>query len=97
MVTCLKTIHEEQYSDGSKTLGILLNYNDNENFKESFAYIYNHERKMYIFFNTMMDMFDFLLYGDNKVKRAYMEEDDFDKYYDGDYFEGKFIEILIFV
>lgn len=94
MITYIKTVHEEQYSDGTKTLGILLNYNDKENFKESFPYIYNHKNSMYIFFNTMMDLFDYLLYADNKVKRAYIEEIEFDNHYDKNSIDCNFTEIL---
>ena len=97
METYLKTTHEEQYSDGSKTLGVLMNYDKDENFKESFVYIFNHEKKMYIFFNTMIDMFDYMLYGDVKMKRAYMEEQEFDTFYDSNYIGGKFTEHLIWV
>lgn len=97
MKTKIKTIHEEQYSDGSKTLGILLNYNEDENYKESFVYVFNHKTTTYIFFNTMIDMFDFLFYGENKMKRAYMEELEFDGYYNAEHINGKFIEILIWI
>jgi len=97
MATYLKTAHEEQYSDGTKTLGVLINFDENESFKESFVYIFNHEKKMYIFFNTMIDMFDYILYGENKMKRAYMEEQEFDTFYDAKYIGGKFTEHLIWV
>ena len=78
MKTYLKTVHAEEYSDGSRTLGILLNYDD-EGFQESFPYIYHQKNTMYIFFNTMVDLFDYILYGESKMKRAYMEETEFDK------------------
>jgi len=94
MVTYLKTAHEEQYSDGSKTLGVLVNFDEDENFKESFVYIFNHKNAMYIFFNTMVDMFDYILYGEDKMKRAYMEEQEFDELYDEDSIEGTFTEKL---
>ena len=89
MKTYLKTVHEEQYSDGSRTLGILLNYDDN-GFQESFPYIYHQKNTMYIFFNTMVDLFDYILYGESKMKRAYMAEIEFDKLYDIDFLTGKF-------
>jgi len=97
MKTKLKSIHEEQYSDNSKTLGVILNYSfDSEidKWKESLVFIFNHEKKMYIFFNTMHDMFNYLLNGVYKVKCAYMDEDEFDSYYDAPYIEGNFIEVL---
>jgi hypothetical protein len=49
---------------------------------------------MYIFFNTIIDLMDYLLYGEmhgeSKMKRAYMEESEFDKLYDLDFLNGKF-------
>jgi hypothetical protein len=98
MKTKLITLHEEQYTDGSKTLGVLINYSDSNNsttlfdFKESFTYIY--KEGMYIFFNTMIDLIDYLLYGEKEMKRAYMEETVFDKYYGSIEIEGKFTDIL---
>lgn len=94
MRTQITTAHEEQYSDGSRTLGVLFNYSETVDFKESIIYIYHNGR--YIFFDTMIDMMNYLLYGDrdNNVKRAYMEEDDFDALYDADYINGKFSERL---
>jgi hypothetical protein len=92
MKTNIKTIHEEEYSDKSRTLGILLNYSIEDNWKESFIYIYRDG--MYIFFNTMVDMIDYLLYGESKMKRAYMDEKTFDSYYDASYVEGKFTDNL---
>lgn len=99
MITNIKTLHEEGYSDGSKTLGVLLNYSEDNGitFKESFTYIYIEKDNMYIFFNTMFDLFEYLLYGKTSAKRAYMEEDVFDSYYDAPYIEGKFNDILQWV
>lgn len=98
MYTYITTTHEEQYSDGSRTLGMLLNYevNGEENGgeianKESFTYIYR--EGMYIFFNTMVDLFDYLLYGEDKMKRAYMTEEEFDSHYDNP-INGKFNDLL---
>jgi hypothetical protein len=94
MYTYITTTHEEQYSDGSRTLGMLSNYaiNDDKIDKiNSFAYIYR--ESMYIFFNTMVDMFDYLLYGEDKMKRAYMTEEEFDTYYDNP-IDGNFNEKL---
>jgi hypothetical protein len=91
MITTIKTIHEEEYSDKSKTIGILLNTSLLDDWSESFIYIYR--EGMYIFFNTMVDMIDYLLYGEGKMKRSYLEEEDFDKYYDSN-IEGSFSEQL---
>ena len=37
---------------------------------------------MYVFFDTIVDMNDYILYGNPRVKRAYMKEEEFDEYYD---------------
>jgi hypothetical protein len=98
MKTKLKSIHEEQYSDGTKTLGVLYNYSaEDDNWKDSFIYIFNHDRKSYIFFNTMIDMLDYMLYDNKKVKRAYMNEDEFDKHYDSEFINDPFTNVLIWV
>jgi hypothetical protein len=94
MNTHIKTIHNEAYSDGSKELGILQNYSDDDSFKESLIYIYNNERAMYTFFNTIVSMIDHMFYPNAKITRAYMSEEDFDKYYDTEYIEGKFSDLL---
>jgi hypothetical protein len=79
MTTYIKTIHEESSSEGTRTLGALLNYSSIEDWHETLFYTYR--EGMYVFFNTMTDLFDYLLYGENKMKRAYLEEEEFDKYY----------------
>ena len=101
MKTNLITAHEEQYSDGTRTLGVLLNQEIVEwngcgiPFKESFIYIYNNEKKSYIFFNTIVDLIDYLMYGEGKMLRAYITETDFDKIYDQEFIVGNFNELLI--
>lgn len=94
MQTRIKTTHEENFTQGKKTItiGILLNECIEDDWKESFVYVYNNG--MYIFFNTMIEMFEYLLYGEKKMKRAYIDEDTFDMYYDTDYIEGKFGDAL---
>lgn len=91
MITNIKTIHEEQYSDGSKTLGVLLNYSSIQIWSESLFYIYR--EGMYIFFELIIDMNDYLLFGENRMKRAYMTELEFDEYYDNE-INGIFSEKL---
>ena len=49
---------------------------------------------MYIFFHTIMTMNEYLLYGDGKIKRAYISEADFDRYYDAKSIDGLFAENL---
>jgi hypothetical protein len=93
MKTQLTTAHEETFTKGtnSKSIGILLNFSvddNNPDWKESFVYVFH--GKTYIFFNTMIEMFEYLLYGDKKMKRAYMEEEVFDEYYDAEYLDGEF-------
>jgi len=98
MKTHIKTAHEEEYRQGDtkKTIGVLFNYSsdvEHDGWKESFAYIY--KEGMYIFFDTIIEMIDYLLYGEKKMKRAYMEEVEFDKLYDISYINGKFGEQLV--
>ena len=90
MNTYIKTIHEER-SNENRVFGALLNYNYDENFNEVLFYTYH--KDIYIFFDTMINMFDYVLSGDKKMKRAYMEECDFDNLYDMQ-IEGKFNEQL---
>ena len=103
MITHITTAHEEGYSDDSRTLGVLLNYSsepEHENWKDSLIYMFRHtsedgiEGGRYVFFNTMFDMWSYIFYSENKMKIAYMDEDEFDSYYDAPYIEGKFTEKL---
>ena len=97
MKTKIKTIHEEQISDGSRTFGVLLNYTYNENEKKINiinTLFYSYREGTYVFFETMTDMYDHTLYGDSKIKRAYLEEDEFDRYYDVDGVNGHFSDLL---
>ncbi|MFW6243022.1 MAG: hypothetical protein ACOC2W_02590 [bacterium] len=93
MKTIINTTHEEQYSDKSRVIGMLLNMSidKNEHFKESFAYIYRDG--MYVIFNTIVEMIEYLMYGDNKMLRAYITEDEFDKLYDSN-IDGKLTDHL---
>lgn len=88
------SVHEEGLSEGKITLGVILNYDNNNDFKESFIFIFKHEKKMYIFFNTMFEMFNYQLNGDFKIKCAYLSEKEFDDYYDATEIDGKFADIL---
>lgn len=92
--TIIKTAHEESYSDG-RSLGILVNY-EHDSIEKIDSFIYIYRDGTYIFFDTIIDMNDYLLYGDSKIKRAYMKESDFDKYYDNG-LDGKFAKILKWV
>mgnify|MGYP005849345659 CR=1 FL=1 len=93
MKTVITTAHEEEYSNNSRTLGVLLNLDLDGKRVDSLIYIYRNG--MYIFFNTIMDMNDYLLYGDfGKTKRAYLSEKDFDGYYDSQAIQGLFAENL---
>lgn len=91
----IKTPHEETYSDG-RTLGVLINYDINYKKIDSFIYLYRQESETYVFFETIVEMNDYLLYGDNKVKKAYMKEEEFDKLFDYN-FKGVFKDYLNFV
>ena len=86
-MTKIETVHEETYSDG-RTLGVLVNYKRaafgiNEKI-DSLVYYFRitEDGGMYVFFETIVDMNDYMLYGDDKVKRAYMKEENFDNYFD---------------
>ncbi len=94
MKTKIRTIHEEQYGDGGRILGVLENIQIGGDFKESFIYTFNEE--MYIIFNTIVEMNEYLLYGDMKIKRAYLKEENFDMLYDSE-INGKFIDKLNWV
>jgi len=97
MKTRIKTIHEEQYTDNTKIIGVLNNYSlENDYEKESLIYIFNIKDKRYIFFNTVIDIIDYLLYSEKQMKRAYLKEDEFDKYYDSE-IEGFFSKKLEWV
>jgi len=92
MKTFIRTAHEEEYSNKSRTLGVLLIVD--KDFKRVDSLVYIYRDGMYIFFNTIMEMNDYLLYGETKAKRAYLSEDDFDMLYDAPYIEGNFIDHL---
>jgi len=95
MKTFITTAHEEEYSetDKNRTLGVLLNFDEGNERIDSLVYIY-HKGK-YIFFNTIMEMNTYLLYGDySRTVRAYMTEEDFDNYYDAPYISEKFTDHL---
>lgn len=95
MLSKIKMIHEEGYSNDTITLGILYNYTEDNLWKDTYPYIF--KKEMYIFFNTMTDMFGYLAYGEGKMKRAYMEEHEFDKIFDLEYIDGEFSSKLIWV
>lgn len=86
------TAHEEEYSNKSRILGVLINLDENGKRVDSLLYIFR--EGTYIFFQTIIDMNDYLLYGDGKTKRAYMKEEEFDKYYDSTGIDGLFSEQL---
>lgn len=94
MKTKIKTVHEEKFTQGNKnlTFGVLLNQSIDDDWKESFIYTY--KNGTYIFFNTMIEMFEYQLYGELKTERAYMDEETFDSFYDSDSFNGKFGDAL---
>lgn len=99
MKTHIKEIHNEQFSDGRYTIGIVLNYSSeiqHEGWKETFAYAFDHERKTYSFYNTIFDMLNALLYHEDK-KRAIMTDEEFETFCDSQYINGKFSDHLIWV
>ena len=92
--TYLLTSHEEAYSDSTYTIGVLLNHDEDGNRVDSLIYLYRDTA--YIFFNTIIDMIDYLVFNDKKIKRAYLLEQEFDKYYDKA-INGKFADNLKWV
>jgi hypothetical protein len=89
MVSKIKTIHEEYFDD--RSIGVLLNTVDEK--QETFIFLFKNKR--YIFFDTIIDMFNYTLYGEkNKLKRAYMDEETFDELYDKDNIDKSFNEYL---
>ena len=99
MKTYLNTVHEEEYkySDQTRTIGVLLNYTTESPWKDSLLYVFNHKTKTYSFFDTLVDLIDYLWYGNEKLKRAYMEEQEFDQYYDALFINGAFRDYLTWV
>ena len=93
-ITYLLTAHEEQYSDSSYTIGIVLNHDSEGNRVDSLAYLYRDG--IYIFFNTIIALIDYLVYDDNTSLRAYLRENKYDEYYDSP-IEGLFSEHLEWV
>jgi len=92
--TYLLTAHEEVYSDSTYTIGVLINHDEDGNRVDSLVYIYRDTA--YIFFNTIIDMMDYLVFNDKKIKRAYLMEQNFDDYYDKP-IEGLFVDKLKWV
>ncbi|HPC09508.1 MAG TPA: hypothetical protein PLN85_00340 [archaeon] len=95
MKTKIKTIHEENFSNTNKNIGVLYNYSIDDNWSNTLTYYYNDN--MYIFFHTIIDLINYLLYGEKKMNRAYMNENTFDEFYDAEYINGKFEENLKWV
>ena len=92
MITYIESVHEETITDSNKTIGLIYNYNEDRTFKDSCVYVYT--QKSYIFFETVIDMFDYLYYGDKtKVNRAYLPEPEFDEYLESE-IKGKFSDYL---
>jgi len=90
MISKIKTIHEEYFDN--RSIGVVLNTIDN-NTNETFIFLFRNKR--YIFFETIMGMFDYTLYGEKtKIKRAYMDEETFDELYDNNNIEKSFNEYL---
>lgn len=92
MKTYITTAHEEEYSDKSRTIGVLLNLNEDYQRIDSLIYIYH--KGTYIFFNTIIAMTDYILHGYTTMDRAYIIEKDFDEIYDAEYINGKFTDLL---
>lgn len=96
MNTKLMTAHEEEYvhNDKKRIIGVFLNFStsESESFTDSIPYTY--KDGVYIFFTTIIDMIDYLLYGEKFKLRAYMKESEFDEFFDAEYIEGPFKDYL---
>lgn len=95
MKTKIRTIHEEQFSKNKQCLGVILNYSIDDDWKDSFLYLYREGN--YTIFNTIIDLIDYLLYAEKTMNRAYISEDDFDLLFDSEYIDGRFSEKLKWV
>lgn len=63
MLTKIRTIHEEKQENSNKIIGILDNYEiNNINNSDSLIYLFNEGR--YIFFKTITEAINYLLYGE---------------------------------
>jgi hypothetical protein len=92
MITTIKTTHEEGTSEGSRTIGVLLNFTSDFEWYQTLFYLYRDD--MYIFFETITDLIDYQLYGEDSMKRAYIEEEEFDSYYNIEA-DGRLINVEI--
>lgn len=95
MKTKIRCIHEEEFVGADKTIGVLFNYSIEDHqkgWKDSYPYYY--KDGVYIFFITIMDLVNYLLYGESDIKRSYLKEETFDKYYEMEYIDGSFKDIL---
>ncbi len=92
MKTIINTIHEEQYGDDGRILGVLGNFNSRTKEKVD-SFIYTYKDETYIIFDTITDMLQYLLYGDHDVRRSYIKENKFDEHYDNP-MNGLFKDII---
>lgn len=91
MKTKLKGVHEEQPNDRSRTIGVLLNYSlEDPQWKDTLIFVFDEDRKLYVFFDTIVEMIDYEFYRSNKTRRAYLPEAEYDQYDDSEFIEGSF-------
>lgn len=98
MKTHITSIHEEQFSDNGRVLGIIVNHDntlDTFDFKDTFPFTFQNE--IYIIFETMSALMEYLINGNNNPKRAYVSEEDFDELYDAEYIHGKFSDMITWI
>ena len=96
MKTKLMTAHEEEYvhNEKKRIIGVFLNFSISESSQFSDSIPYTYKDGVYIFFPTIIDMMDYLLYGEKFKLRAYMKESEFDDIYDAEYINGPFKDLL---
>ena len=90
----LISVHEETTNDG-ELITILLNYSEDFEFKDSVVGIFDNKTKIYLFFNTIDDLYKYKYHSVRTMQRAYLSESDFDDYFDNGS-DKIFSNILIF-
>ena len=96
MKSKLMTAHEESYVHNDKTriVGVLVNYSIDPSSQYKNSLIYTYKDNVYVFFNTIIDCVNYMLYGEHDIPRAYMKEVVFDSFYDAPAIDGGFTDML---
>jgi hypothetical protein len=87
----IQTAHAEETPDSPYTIGVIFNYDEDGNRLDSFPYLYKDE--IYVFFNTIIELIEYLIYNNKNINRSYLKEVVFDNYYDN-HIDGLFKDVL---